>query len=198
MPRAETAPQSQPAPLPALVGSLWVPAWAVRPGSYRALSRIAKATPTWLLLHSRNSDFWKPCYHNREQLGRTIGVSRSTISRALKILRKAHLLFELERGIEDKSKRHRPPARWALDPFAADIWRPKVEEAICRIAEDDGQDGRWVQRAMTSLDAFERRSRILAAAIADDMPFAPKPRRRKKRKKHRATTDPEPWAQLEP
>ena len=119
----------------------------------------------WLLLHSRNSDFWKPCYASREQLGATLGTSRSTVSRQLKALRETYVLFEVKRGIEPKSRRHRPPARWALDPFAADLWRGKVEEALVRVAEEDGQDGRWLHRALTSLDAFERRSRRLMARI---------------------------------
>ena len=175
-----------PEPLHALVGNMWVPAWAIRPGAYRALAPYARYMPLWLLLHSRSGDTFFPCYANREQLGATLDVTRNTIGRHLEALRSAHLLFDLDRGREPKTRRNRAVARWALDPFAADIWRPKVEESLARIAEDDGQDRRWYNNAVTSLDAFERRSRRLSHLIADDMPFRPKPRKRKKSKKKRA------------
>jgi hypothetical protein len=167
----------KPRPLAATVGNLWVPNWAIRPGSYDAVERIAKAMPLWLAIHSRNDDCWKPCYASREQLGATVGTSRATVGRQLAALKKNWLLFDVDRDMDRKSRRHRPPARWALDPFAADIWRPKVEEALARVAEDDGHDGRWYMRAVTSLDAFDRRSRLLALRIGESMPFAPKPRR---------------------
>lgn len=189
-----------PEPLHAIVGNMWVPVWAIRPGSYTAVAPLASCMPLWLVLHSKNADFWKPAYASRDQLGATLGTSRATVGRQLKELREAHLLFDVDRDIEPKSRRHRPPARWALDPFAADIWRPKVEEALARVAEEDGHDGRWYQRAITSLDAFERRSRLLAQKIGEDMPFTPKPRKRKKRKRKKkgATAQIEPRAQNEP
>ena len=153
-----------------LVGNLWVPVWAVRPGSYRALKEVTEAMPLWLLLHSRNADFWKPVYASRETLGATLGMSRATVSRRLKELRKAHLLFEVECGRNRTTRQHRPPARWALDPFTADKWRPKVEKSLERIRQEDGQDGRWLHRALTSLDAFERRCRALRSRIEADQP----------------------------
>ena len=174
-------------PLIALVGNLWVPVWAVRPGSYKALAGVANVMPLWLALHSRNSDYYKPCYASRETLGATIGVSRNTVGRQLKRLRGAGLLFVVERPPDGKTHRRRPPARWALDPFAAEVWREEVEAALARVAEDDGHDGRWFTRAVTALDAFDRRSRLLAARIAEDMPT--KPRRRRRKKKGREATD---------
>ena len=174
-----------PKPLPSIVGNMYVPVWALRPGSYRALADVAGDLDLWLALHSWNADFYKPCYASRETLGATIGIARSAVSRRLKRLRKAGLLWELPRGRDRKTKRRRPPARWALDPFAADVWRPEVETALERIAEQDGQDGRWFQRAVTSLDAFDRHSRGLRNRIAEDMPFEPKNRRKRKKGKGR-------------
>jgi hypothetical protein len=131
--RANDAPPKAPTPLAPLVGNMWMPVWAVRPGSYTALG----------------------------------------------------LLFEVKRGVEPKTKRHRPPARWALDPFTDDLWREKAEVALVRVAEEDGHDGRWLRRAVTALEAFARRSRFLMAAIRDDMPIPPsKPRRRRKKKRN--------------
>ena len=170
-------------PLHPLVGNLWVPVWAVRPGSYAALAHLARCMPLWLVLHSRNGDYWKPAYASREQLGATIGVSRATVTRQLRKLTKEALLFEVQRGVEPKAARHRPPARWALDPFAADLWREKVEDALARVAENDGQDHAWYAQAIRRLDDFERRSRLLGAKIGEDMPFPPKPRKRKGRRR---------------
>lgn len=191
----------EPQPLHAIVGNMWVPVWAIRPGAYRALAPLASAMPLWLLLLSRNGKEWVPCYASREQLGATLGTSRATVGRQLKALRKSHLLFEVERGIEKKSKRHRPPARFALDPFASQLWREKVEAALARVAEQDGQSARWLHNAVQSLDAFERRSSWIGVQIADDMPIDPRPRQRKKRKKSKkkgAGVKNEPWAQNEP
>ena len=123
----------------------------------------------------------------------TPGIGRAKVSRQLGQLRKVGLLFEVKRGVEPKTKRHRPPARWALDPFTDQLWSEKVEAALVRVAEEDGHDGRWLRRATTSLEAFARRSRFLMAAIRDDMPFPPtKPRRRRKKKRSRATVQNEP------
>ena len=181
-------------PLHPMVGNMWVPVWAIRPGSYAVLAPIAGTLPLWLVLHSRSGDVFTPCYHTRDQLGATIRISRATASRQLGKLRKAGLLFEVDRGVEPKTQRRRAVARWPLDPFAAEIWRPKVEEALARVAEEDGQDGRWYHNAVTSLEAFERRNKILGAKIGEDMPLDPRPR---KRKKKRATTQIEPPTQIE-
>ena len=171
-------PPKAPTPLAPLVGNMWMPAWAVRPGSYTALRGVALTMLLWLLLHSRSGDFFRPCYASREDLGMTLGIG---------------LLFEVKRGVEPKTRRHRPPARWALDPFTEPFWSEKVEAALVRVAEEDGHDGRWLRRATTSLEAFARRSRFLMAAIRDDMPFPPrKPRKRRKKKRSRATVQNEP------
>jgi hypothetical protein len=159
-----------PDPLGPLVGNLWVPVWAVRPGSYAALRKMTAAVPLWLALHSRNGDYATPAYASRDTLGATVGMSRATVSRRLGELRKAALLFEVDCGKDRATREHRPPARWALDPFAADRWRPKVEASLKRIHQQDRQNGRWLHRAMTSLDSFERRSRALRTRIEADMP----------------------------
>jgi hypothetical protein len=107
------------------------------------------------------------------------------VGRQLKALRRAHLLFELDRGIDRHTQRRRAKARWALDPFASEIWRPVVEECLERIAEEDGHDGRWYQRAVSALDAFDRRNRGMRNRIGEDMAIPPdqqKKRRRKGRK----------------
>lgn len=184
------APES----LHALVGNMWVPAWLARPGAYRALRDLSPASVVlWLALHSRNHDGLQPCYTSWDQLGATINRNRKTVRPHLEALVKANLVLEIDRGKDPKTRRNRAVARWALDPFAADIWRPReedarqpIEEALARIAEDDGQDGRWYHNAVQQLDAFERRSRRLRHEIAADMPFEPKQRRRKKSKKKRA------------
>ena len=121
------------------------------------------------------------------------------MSRQLGQLRKVGLLFEVKRGVEPKTKRHRPPARWALDPFTDDLWREKAEVALVRVAEEDGHDGRWLRRAVTALEAFARRSRFLMAAIRDDMPIPPsKPRRRRKKKRNSAPNRSRATVQNEP
>ena len=197
--RANDVPPKAPTPLAPLVGNMWMPAWAVRPGSYTALRGVALAMPLWLLLHSRNQDFFKPCYASREDLGITLGIGMAKVSRQLGQLRKVGLLFEVERGVEPKTKRHRPPARWALDPFTDQLWREKMEAAIVRVAEEDGHDGRWLCRAVTAFEAFARQSRFLIVAIRDDMPFPPrKPRRRRKKKRISAPNRSRATVQHEP
>lgn len=185
-----TAQKKLHAPLEALVGNLWLPVWTVRPGAYSAIKPLADCMPLWNLLHSRNCDYWRPCYHTREQLGATLGMGRAKVSRQLLRLRKAHLLFQVDRKLDPKTHRQRAFARWALDPFAADLWRPKVEAMLATIAEEDGQDGRWHNNSVSALEAFERRSRLLAARIGEDMPFVPKPRRRKGKRRPRSSRGP--------
>ena len=174
-------------PMVGLAGNQWVPNWAVRPGSFSAVRHISRAMPLWLLMHSRTDGYFVPCLHNREQLGATIGRSRASVSRHLRVLSEAALLFELKRGIEPKTRRHRPPARWPLDPFADEVWRPKVEEAIIRLAESDGQRASWVHDAWKALDHFHRRSRRLHNALAEDMIVKPKPRRRRRKQRKRGS-----------
>lgn len=182
--------RDDPRALPPLTGNLWVPVWAIRPGSYEALATLADAMPLWLALHSRCGDYWRPCYATREQLGVTIGAGRAKVTRLLAKLRKAGLLFEVDRGMDPKNHRRRAIARWALDPHAADLWRERVESALATVAEEDGQDGRWYRNAVTSLDAFERRCRLTGARIAADMPIAPKQRKRRKSKRKRTPKEP--------
>jgi hypothetical protein len=172
-------------PLTPLAGRQFFPAWLHRLGSYKALAHLSPTSLyLWGTIHSFNLDFWKPCYTSWDQLAATLKVNRKTIRPHLEALSRTGLLFELDRGTEPKSRRKRAVARWALDPFYADQWRPKVDEVLARIAEDDGHDGRWYHNAVQALDAFERRSRILRAKIADDMLVDPRPPR--KRKKSRA------------
>jgi hypothetical protein len=146
--------------------------------------------PLWLVLHSRSTDYGLPCYASREQLGATLGVSRAVISRRLSTLREFNLMFDVDRPADRKTRKRRPPARWGLDPFACDVWRPEVEKALARVAEEDGHDGRWYARAVAKLEAFERRSRRLANLLADDMPVVPKPRRRRKSKREKGQNAP--------
>lgn len=187
-------------PLPPVTGNLWVPVWAIRPGSYEVLESVVGEMPLWLLIHSRNADHWRPCYASREQFVATIGGSVRNLTRQIGRLREAGLLFEVARGEEPGSRRHRPPARWALDPFTADIWgakwdndggrlvgQGKVEMMLAEIAEADGQSRPWLQRAVRELDDFERASRYLAERIAADMPIQPKKRRKRKRRKKKQT-----------
>jgi hypothetical protein len=54
-----------------------------------------------------------------------------------------------------------------LDRALETLYAFPEDLALARIAEEDGADGRWFQRAMTKLDAFDRRSRLLACRIAE-------------------------------
>lgn len=168
------------APLHPMVGNLWIPAWTVRPCAYAATKKLAKEMPLYLVIYSRTDDEFIPCYASRESLGATIGISRSTVTKYLTALGKAGLVLEIDRGVDSRLQQHRPPARWALDPFAADVWRDKVEARLARIAEEDGHDARWLGYAIQKLNFFAMRSHKLMTAIAEDMPFVPRTRRRKK------------------
>jgi hypothetical protein len=61
-----------PRPLEPLVGNLWVPQWALRPGSYKALRGLTEEMPLWLLILSRDPSWRRPCYATLEQLGATL------------------------------------------------------------------------------------------------------------------------------
>jgi hypothetical protein len=190
----------KPLPLQPLVGNMWVPVWAIRPGSYGVLEGLTAEMPLWLLLHSRNADYWKPSYATREQIVATIGGSVRNLSRQFGRLREAGLLFEVDRGEERGNRRHRPPARWALDPFTADLWgskwddkgerlpgQGKIEAALAEIAESDGQSRQWFEWAIRELDKFERASRYLADRIADDIPIKPRKASKRKRRNKKQT-----------
>lgn len=177
---------SAPLPLEPLVGSMWVPVWAVRPGSYDAVREFAGEMSLWLLIFSRNLDYWRPCYASRDQLGATIGAGTTTVSKRLDRLKRGGLLFEVARGQDQKSRIHRPPARWALDPFTVDRWRPELEKVLAAIAEEDGQSRMWLNFAVRRLDQFERHSRALRNRIAETMPTRPRPARRSKGPRPRA------------
>lgn len=164
-----------------MVGSGWYPNWAIRPGAFAALSDVVLDMPLFLALHSRNSDHWRPCYHNRDQLGATIGVASRTVTRQLERLVKVGLVFEVKRGADSKTRRNRPPARWALDPMNVAMWAPKLEAMLVLIAEEDGQGSGWLGWAQKERAKFQRRSERLALLLAEDMPIRKKPRRRRKR-----------------
>lgn len=198
------------APLPMwpMCGDLYVPAWTIRPGLYRAIAPYADGMQLWLLIYSRNGDDFVPSYHTREQLGNSLGGwSRATVSRRIKLLLEGKLLFEVERWADRRTKKHKPPCRWALDPFKWELWSPKVEEHLRAVALEDGPTKRWLVNALESLNAYERWARGLAAKIADDMPVqpskrTPKRKRAKKRgaskRKRIAGVKIEPTTQLEP
>jgi DNA-binding transcriptional ArsR family regulator len=170
-------------PLEPLVGYIYVPPWALRPRSYEVLRGLADEMPLWLLIHSRNDPYWYPCYASREQLGATIGLSVRTVTRHLASLREANLLLEVDRGIDRVSRKHRPPARWSLDPFKVEKWTSKLEESLQRIAEDDGQPSYWYTLNERNLMKFRRASEVLAERIGADMPVLLRPKRSKMRKK---------------
>ena len=103
--RANDVQPKAPTPLAPLVGNMWMPVWAVRPGSYTALRGVALTMPLWTLLHSSNQDFFKPCYASREDLGMTLGIGRAKVSRQLGQLRKVGLLFEVGATMPDRAER---------------------------------------------------------------------------------------------
>jgi DNA-binding transcriptional ArsR family regulator len=174
-------------PLPPLAGAVFCPAFAIRPCSFSATSRLANEMALWLVIHSWNDPYWKACYASREQLGKTLGISVRTVSRQLGVLKDAALIFEAYRGREPKTRRDRPPARWALDPLKCDIWRPAVERDLARLAEEDGHGSYWHKRLLSSLDGFERRSRGLGNEILMDSPvLARKPKRNRSKQRSRA------------
>jgi hypothetical protein len=188
-------------PLEPLVGNEWKPVWQTRPGSYEALSGkidgipIPHTMPVWSLINSRNADLWRPCYATRAQLGATLALSERTITRHLSVLRKVGLLFEVPRGVEPKTRRNRPPARWALDPFKIARWRPAqdpekkpspLETAIARMAEEDGRSTAFVRGTIRELDKFAQRSEHLGMLIQRDMPTSRRTLGRKPRKSSRS------------
>lgn len=177
-------------PLQPLTGNLWCPVWAIRPGAYEALAGLEDCMPLWLLLHSRNADAWKPCYASRESLGMTIGMGTRTVSRRLARLRDAALVWELDHGIDPRTRRHRPPARWALDPMAYHYWRPKVEEQLAELAERHSHGTRWYRRAVQALNTLEKRSRRLRTELAASMPITPRPPRASKRPRAKKSRGP--------
>jgi len=91
-----------PTPLAPLVGNMWMPVWAVHPGSYTALRGVALTVPMWLLLHSRSGDVFRPCSASREDLGMTLGIGRAKMSRQSK---KIGLLFEVGATMPDRAER---------------------------------------------------------------------------------------------
>ena len=100
--RANDVPPKAPTPLAPLVGNMWMPVWAVRPGSYTALRGVALTMPMWLLLHSRSGYFFWPCYASREDLGMTHGIGSAEVSRQS---RKIRLLFEVGATMPDSAER---------------------------------------------------------------------------------------------
>lgn len=100
--RANDVQPKAPTPLAPLVGNMWMPAWAVRPGSYTALRGVALTMPLWLLLHSRSGYFFWPCYASRENLGMTPSIGRTKVSRQSK---KIGLLFEVGATMPDSAER---------------------------------------------------------------------------------------------
>ena len=144
-------PAPPPGRMMALSGNLYVPHWTTRPGSYSALVSVADCMMLWKCIHSWNRDYFKPCFYSETQLGKTIGCSRGPVHRNLLRLEKASLLFSVRRGRKDASNELRPAARWALDPFNIEEWRPRVEEMLGPIAEGCGLGTRWYRNAITSL-----------------------------------------------
>lgn len=155
--------------LPALEGNQWVPVWTVRPGAFRAVRHLPDAMPLWQVIYSRTGNSFRPCIQSVEQLGATIGISRSTASRKLNALRDSYLVFELPRGRDPKTRSHRPPARWALDPFAEDHWRTRLEKEIKKLAQHDRQGSTWESYARTALDEFCRASARLREDLSADV-----------------------------
>lgn len=165
--------------LPALDANQWMPCWTVRPGAFRAVRDLADATPLWQVIYSRHGASFQPCIHSISQLGSTINISRSTASRRLNKLRTAWLVFELPRGTDASTQIRRPPARWALDPFAQDHWRPMVEHQLRQLAEDDGQSAGWLSRALKAFEHFCRLSAELQRHLSIELVEKKRPGRKR-------------------
>jgi hypothetical protein len=183
MSKEKTCPKK--AGMMALSGNLWVPHWTQRPGSYTALIPVADCMPLWGAIHTWTGDYFKPCLYGEKEIGLAIGWQRGRVRRHTERLEKAALLFCLKRGKKMGSNELRPLARWALDPFTIERWRPKVEETFADMAEECGLGTRWYRNAITSLDAFERRSWSMMAKVRDDMVAPPLPKRKRRRKPKR-------------
>lgn len=155
--------------LPALDGNQCVPGWTVRPGAFGAVRDLSDAMSLWQVIYSRTGNSFQPCIQRVGQLAATIGISRSTASRKLAALRNSGFVFELARGRNPETQSHRPPARWALDPFAMNHWRPRVEQEIRKLARLDRQSSAWESHARTALDQFCRVSTRLRVDLSADM-----------------------------
>ena len=178
--------RDQALPLTPLTGNGYVPQFALRPGSYTAVRKIASAMPLYLCIYSFTNDYHRPLYASWDTLALTLGIGRAKVGRELGKLKAAALVFEVERGM-DTGKARRVPARWAVDPWASKVWRERIDQALEAIAEEDGHPTRWVAKHAKRLDWFQMRTAKLANAIAEDMLVKPrqrshKPKRQKRRK----------------
>jgi biotin operon repressor len=177
-PRPEEPPAGK--PLPPLVGAVPVPPWTIRPGAHPRLVklRVADCMPLYLLIYSRNGTAAAPCFASRESLGASIGLSRATVTRQLKRLKAASLVFEVDRGFRRGTKAKQVPARWALDPHRVDVWPEKIVDRLEELRRRDGRDGRWLANAKSALTARVKPCKELAEEMTQDLPRPLRPKSR--------------------
>lgn len=196
-----------PGPLPTLAGGSWSPAWATRPGAFTCLSGVEGPAIkcTWVTIHSLTGDDWHPCCVRRERLADTDGISLAKVKRYLKQLNDAGLVWSLGRGMDPDHGHWRGTARWALDPWKADLWYPLLRDRrIPALAERDRRSGAWLERTLQELEDVRARSGLLAARLWDEAPTPPPERRRPRAERpstparaHALTvahSEPRPWS----
>ena len=153
-------------------GLVDIPCWVLRPGGVELLARAAAAMPLWCLLHSMNGSGFKPSEASESTLAETLGVSRSTVRRLLKQLRRTGngaLLLELRRP-RCSGVRIPPIYRWAVNPFEI----KRFVKVVCgshlpRIAEERGLSQKWLWDANNQVGAHFAKARICAENLKDEL-----------------------------
>ena len=153
-------------------GLVDIPCWVLRPGGVELLARAAGAMPLWCLLHSMNGLGFRPSEASESTLAETLGVSRSTVRRLLKQLRrtgKGALLLELRRP-RRSGMRIPPIYRWAVNP--SDIKRfvtVVCDSQLPRIAEEHRLGTNWLWEANNQVGKHFPKARIFAEMLKDEL-----------------------------
>ena len=153
-------------------GLVDIPCWALRPGGIQILCGAENAIPVWCLLHSMNGVGFRPSEASEGTLADTLGVSRSTVRRLLKQLRKTGngaLLLELRRP-RCSGVRIPPIYRWAVNPFEIKRFVKVVcDSHLPRIAEERGLSQKWLWDANNQVGAHFAKARICAENLKDEL-----------------------------
>jgi len=153
-------------------GLIDIPCWVLRPGGVELLARATGAMPLWCLLHSMNGLGFRPSEASESTLADTLGVSRSTVRRLLKQLRKTGngaLLLEIRRP-RCSGVRIPPIYRWAVNPFEIKRFVKVVcDSQLPRIAEEHGLSEKWLWDANDQVGAHFVKARICAENLNDEL-----------------------------
>jgi DNA-binding transcriptional ArsR family regulator len=153
-------------------GLVDIPCWALRAGGVELLARAARAMPLWCLLHSMNGLGFRPSEASESTLADTLGVSRSTVRRLLKQLRRTAngaLLLELRRP-RCSGVRIPPIYRWAVNPFEIKRFVKVVcDSHLPRIAEEHGLSEKWLWDVNDQVGGHFAKARICAENLKDEL-----------------------------